>query len=346
MGKLTGSKVWRVHGEVSPGSSIRAWSYSRAGPAGEVMQVERMAAPVPAAGEVLVELKVSAVNPTDIKRRTTGRELDRFEHIIPNNDGAGIIVAVGEGVSAGRLGEQVWLFGAQAGRPHGTASSMLAITSHLAIKLPNSASFTDGAGLGVPAVTAWHGVLGDGPVAGKTVLVTGASGRVGRYAVQIAHHGGAQVIALARTAKQEELEGLGADAVVDYAGPDLNDRLSAAVPGGIDRVCDATLAITLEHALPALNPRAVIAAYASDMNPTPCLPFGKLLYANIALTPYSIFALSDAQRDAALAGVSELLGSGKLRHHVGARFEFDQMIEAHEAVELGHVDGACLVSVK
>ncbi|MEO1160399.1 MAG: alcohol dehydrogenase catalytic domain-containing protein, partial [Pseudomonadota bacterium] len=160
---------------MSAGSSIRAWSYAEAGSARDVMELGRMAAPEPAAGEVLVDTKVSAVNPTDIKRRTAGRELGRFERIIPNNDGAGIIVAVGEGVPAGRIGEHVWLFGAQAGRPHGTASSMLTIPSLLAIELPKSASFADGACIGVPAVTAWHGVLGDGPVKDKAVLVTGAS---------------------------------------------------------------------------------------------------------------------------------------------------------------------------
>ena len=346
MGQFTGSEVWRVHGKVSAGSSIRAWSYAKAGSARDVMQLERMAAPEPAAGDVLVETKVSTVNPTDIKRRTTGRELDRFERIIPNNDGAGIIVAVGQGVPAGRVGEPVWLFGAQAGRPHGTASSMLAIPSPLAIKLPKSASFADGACIGVPAVTAWHGVLGDGPVTGKTVLVTGAGGRVGRYGVQIAKAAGAKVIALSRAAKSDELEKLGASKVVDYTAPDLDSRLQAAAPDGIDRVCDATLALTLQYGLPALNPRAVIAAYASDLNPAPALPFAQMLYANIALTPFSIFALSDRQRDAALTGVSELLSTGKLRHHVGARFEFDQMIEAHEAIEAGQVDGACLVVVR
>ena len=310
------------------------------------MQLARMTAPEPAPGEVLVETKVSAVNPTDIKRRTTGRELGRFERIIPNNDGAGIIVAVGEGVPAERIGEHVWLFAAQAGRPHGTASHMLAIPSPLAIELPKSASFADGACIGVPAVTAWHGVLGDGPVTGKTVLVTGAGGRVGRYGVQIAKAAGAKVIALSRAAKSDELERLGASTVVDYTAPGLTDRLEAAAPDGIDRVCDATLALTLQHCLPALNPRAVIAAYASDLNPAPALPFGQMLYANIALTPFSIFALSDSQRCAALTGVSELLGTGRLRHHVGARFEFDQMLEAHEAIEAGKVDGACLVAVR
>jgi NADPH:quinone reductase-like Zn-dependent oxidoreductase len=134
--------------------------------------------------------------------------------------------------------------------------------------------------------------------------------------------------------------------VLDYTDPDLTGRLRAAAPDGIDRVCDATLAVTLEHALPALKPRAVIAAYASDMNPAPALPFGQMLYANIVLKPFSIFALADDQREAALAGVSELLGAGKLRHHIGARFEFDQMIEAHGAIESGQVSGACLVAVK
>jgi len=346
MGQFPGSEVWRVHGKVSAGSSIRVWSYAKAGAARDVMQLERMPAPEPAVGEVLVDTKVSAVNPTDVKRRTTGRELGRFERIIPNNDGAGIIVAVGEGVSGERIGDHVWLFAAQAGRPHGTASSMLAISSPLAIELPKSASFADGACIGVPAVTAWHGVLGDGPVTGKTVLVTGAGGRVGRYGVQIAKAAGAKVIALSRPAKSEELARLGASTTVDYTAPGLADRLQAAAPDGIDRVCDAALALTLEHGLPALNPRSVIAAYASDLNPAPALPFGQLLYANIALKPFSIFALSDDQRAAALAGVSELLSAGKLRHHVGARFEFDQMVEAHEAVETGQVDGACLVGVR
>ena len=346
MGQFAGSEVWRVYGKVISASSIRAWSYAKAGAARDVMQLQRLPAPEPAQGEVLVETKVSAVNPTDIKRRTTGRELGRFERIIPNNDGAGIIVAVGEAVPAERIGDHVWLFAAQAGRPHGTASSMLAIPSPLAIKLPKSASFADGACIGVPAVTAWHGVLGDGAVAGKTVLVTGAGGRVGRYGVQIAKAAGAKVIALSRPAKSDELKKLGASIVIDYTAPDLGARLQAAAGDGIDRVCDATLALTLEHGLPVLNPRAVIAAYASDMNPAPALPFGQMLYANIALTPFSIFALSDSQRDAALAGVSELLSAGKLRHHVGARFEFEQMVEAHEAVEAGQVDGACLVAVR
>jgi NADPH2:quinone reductase len=196
--------------------TMRAWTYDSAGSARDVMRNVTLDMPAPGPGEVLVEVKISAVNPTDVKRRTTGRELDLFKPIIPNNDGTGVIAAVGEGVSASRIGERVWLFGAQAGRPNGTAATYTVIPSTQAIPLPDKASFTDGACVGVPAVTAWHAVLGGGPMTGKTVLVTGAGGRVGRYAVQIAAQSGATVIATTRAGKFDEVSRLGAHHVIDY----------------------------------------------------------------------------------------------------------------------------------
>lgn len=299
--------------------------------------------PSPGDGEVLVEVRVSAVNPTDAKRRTTGRELDRFKTIAPNNDGAGVIVAAGGGVSSARIGERVWLFGAQAGRAHGTAAQFVALPSSQAIALPDKASLTDGACVGVPAVTAWQAVMGGGPVEGKTVLVTGAGGRVGRYCVQVAALGGARVIAATRAEQFDEVRELGAHTLIDYTGEGFAESLKQAASGGIHRVADGALWLTLEHGLPALAQRAVIAAYASDQQPAPVLPFAKLLYANTSIETFSIFAMSQAQKQAAIAGVNTLLASGKLQHKVGARFTFAQMVEAHEAVEAGTVAGACLV---
>lgn len=325
---------------------MRAWTYDAAGPAREVMREQKLDRPRPGQGEVLVEVRVSAVNPTDVKRRSTGRELGLFSPIIPNNDGAGIIVDVGEDVPAARAGEPVWLFGAQAGRAHGTAAEFIALPSDQAITLPDKASFTDGACVGVPAVTAWHAVLGGGPVEGKTVLVTGAGGRVGRYAIQIAAHAGARVIAATRPDKFASVRALGANETIDYTGGDFADALRAAAPAGIDRVADGALWLTLEHALPALGPRAHIAAYASDQNANPSLPFAKLLYANTTIEAFSIFSLSKAQQKAAIDGVNGLLAEGKLDHKVGGRFSFSQMIEAHEVVEAGSIDGCCLVTIR
>ncbi len=327
-------------------ATSRAWQYETAGAARDVMREVRLETPLPGAGEILVEVKVSAVNPTDVKRRLTGRELDRFAAIIPNNDGAGVIVATGDGVPPARVGERVWLFGAQAGRPHGTAATHLCIDDGQAIALPDKASFTDGASVGVPAVTAWHGVFGSGPVEGQTILVTGAGGRVGRYAIQMAAQAGARVIAATRPEKFDALSRLGAHDALDYNDANFPDALRAAAPSGIDRVVDGALWLTLEHALPVLNRRAHIAAYASDQQPSPVLPFARLLYANITLETFSIFGLSQSQQRAAIDGVSGLLAEGKLSHKVGARYTFAQMIEAHEAVEAGTVDGTCLVVMR
>ena len=327
-------------------ATMRAWAYDQAGPARDVMRLEKLDLPEPASGEVLVEVRVSAINPTDVKRRTTGRELNLFKSITPNNDGTGVIAAVGEGVSASRIGERVWLFGAQAGRPTGTAANYTVIPAAQAITLPDKASFTDGACVGVPAVTAWHAVLGGGPVGGTTVLVTGAGGRVGRYAVQIAARSGATVIATTRADKFDEIRRLGAHHVIDYTTDGLDKALSTAAPDGISRVADGALWLTLDAALPALKARAHIASYASDQNATPALPFAKLLYANTTIETFSIFGMSPAQKQAAIDGVNVLLAQGALEHKIGARFGFDDMIDAHEAMETTGVDGACIVSMR
>jgi NADPH2:quinone reductase len=249
---------------------MRAWTYDSAGSARDVMRNVTLDMPAPGPGEVLVEVKISAVNPTDVKRRTTGRELDLFKPIIPNNDGTGVIAAVGEGVSASRIGERVWLFGAQAGRPNGTAATYTVIPSTQAIPLPDKASFTDGACVGVPAVTAWHAVLGGGPMTGKTVLVTGAGGRVGRYAVQIAAQSGATVIATTRAGKFDEVSRLGAHHVIDYTANGIGEALATAAPDGIDRVADGALWLTLDVALPALKARAHSCSLCERPERHPC----------------------------------------------------------------------------
>lgn len=87
-------------------------SFSEAGSALDVLKFGELTSPSPAPGEVLVQVSVSAVNPTDVKRRADGRELGRLNKITPNNDGSGTIVAVGDDVASNRIGERVWLFSA------------------------------------------------------------------------------------------------------------------------------------------------------------------------------------------------------------------------------------------
>ena len=161
----------------------------------------RSPTPVAGPGEVLVRLRTSGVNPSDVKKRAGSfPNLLDDGYVIPNSDGAGVIEAVGEGVDARRVGEKVWVYQAQFGRRFGTAAQYVALDSSRAVTLPIEAGFDVGACAGIPIMTAHRCVHADGAIAGQTVLVTGGAGRVGYYAIQWARMAGAKVIASASNA--------------------------------------------------------------------------------------------------------------------------------------------------
>ncbi|MFP5407376.1 MAG: NADPH:quinone reductase, partial [Gammaproteobacteria bacterium] len=204
-----------------------AW-YESKGPAREVLRVGERPDPEPGRGEVRVRIRVSAVNPSDTKSRGGLRIKDMpFPVVIPHQDGAGEIDAVGEGVDPVRIGERVWVYEANLGRPFGTAAQYTCVPSQQAVPLPEEVSFEIGACMGIPVMTAHRCVLADGPVAGRTVLVQGGAGAVGFYAVQVAKLGGAAKV-IATVSRQEQAERAreaGADAVVERRAESVVDRV-------------------------------------------------------------------------------------------------------------------------
>ena len=198
---------------------MKAVQFSKAGAAKDVLEMVDMEPIAPEPGEVRVKMAYAAVNPTDVKRRASGRELPNFSPIVSGNDGSGVIEAVGTNVDPGLVGKNAWIFGAQAYRPMGTAAEFCTLPAWMAPVLPDEASLEDGACLGVPAVTAYHSIFSDGPVEGQTVLVSGGGGRVGAYAVQMAKLGGATVIAMVGKPENETyVKELGADVVLGFDG--------------------------------------------------------------------------------------------------------------------------------
>src|SRR5581483_3241352 len=195
---------------------MKAVWYERTGPAADVLTFGEMPTPVAGPGEVRVRLEASGVNPSDAARRSgTYRSLE-YPRVITNSDGAGIVDQVGAGVTRLKAGQRVWLFNGQRnGRAFGTAAEYIALAEQLVTPLPDQLSFAQGATLGIPAMTAWCSLFADGPLTGKTVLVTGGAGAVGHYAVQLAKWGGARVIATVSSAmKGEQARRAGADLVV------------------------------------------------------------------------------------------------------------------------------------
>ena len=153
--------------------------YESTGAARDVLQVGEMDKPEPGPGEVSVRVVFSGVNPTDIKRRSGARGVLPFPRMTPGYDAAGTIDAVGEGVDQARIGQRVWVWEAAHQRSGGSAAEFLVVPQSRAMPLPEKISFEGGASIGVPAITACHGLLLGGDLAGRVVIVTGGAGAVG-----------------------------------------------------------------------------------------------------------------------------------------------------------------------
>ncbi len=235
-----------------------AW-YERNGPARDVLVVDETDLPEPAAGEVRVRLATSGVNPSDVKSRR-GRPL-AWPRIIPHSDGAGTIDAVGEGVAPARKGERVWIWNGQWKRSDGTAAEHICVPERQAVRLPVNVDFATGACLGIPALTAIHGVNLFGNIAGKTLLVTGAGSAVGFYITQIAKIRGARVIATASEKRTDHARAAGADFVIDYKSKDVAEVVKHMTRNeGVDGIIDMDLSSTAQLIADAIvKPHGMIA---------------------------------------------------------------------------------------
>ena len=250
---------------------MKAVVYERPGAAEDVLKVVDLPRPEPGPGEVRVRVSLSGVNPTDWKSRsgTTPRPVDRLQ--VPHHDGSGVIDAVGPGVDENRVGQRVWVWMAAAGSPWGTAAEWTVVSSAQAVTLPESASLELGASLGVPALTAHRCLFADGSLAGRTVLVAGGAGAVGHFAIELARHQGARVVAtVSSPAKAELARAAGADLVVNYREPDTLERIRAFTDR-VDRVVEVNLAANFALDLGLSGTGTVVAVYAAD-TPDPELP--------------------------------------------------------------------------
>ena len=320
---------------------MRAAVYRGTGAARDVLRVEEVARPEPGPGEVLVRVRASGVNPTDVKSRSgaTARPVDEFQ--IPHHDGAGVIEAVGPGVDPARTGERVWVWLAAFGRRWGTAAEWTVVPARQAVPLPDGVSFELGASLGVPAVTADRCLFADGPVAGKAVLVAGGAGAVGHFAIELARHAGARVVTTVSGPEKAELAAkAGADLVVNYRDADAVEQLTAFAPV-MDRIVEVALGANLALDLALSGPPTVVVSYAAD-GPDPVLPVRACMTANVTLRFVLLYGMTAGALDAAVASVSAALVAGALTELPAHRFPLSETAAAHEAVERG-VTGKVLV---
>lgn len=323
--------------------------YERTGPAAEVLELGEIGPSPPGVGEVQVRVHASGVNPSDTKRRAGWIGLAmQHPRVIPHSDGGGVIEAVGEGVSAARVGERVWLWNAQgADRAFGTAAEYVSLPSELAVPLPEAVDFATAAGLGVPGCTAHYAVFGDGPIGGQVVLVQGGAGSVGQLAVQLATLGGARVLAtVSSAAKGETAAAGGADAVIDYRSEDVVERVRQLTDGeGVDRIVEVDLAANLEIDVAVLRPNGRIASFSSTSDPEPRVAYYPLAFKDIRIHFLQGYLLPPPARRAAIRDLNLWLSAGQLEVRIGARYPLTETAAAHEALESGEVTGKIVVEI-
>jgi NADPH2:quinone reductase len=326
---------------------MRAAVYSENGAAREVLRVVDLPTPEPNRGEVRVRLVCSGVNPSDVKTRLGLRAPMAHPLIIPHSDGAGVIDAVGDGVSRSRIGQRVWTWNGQWGRAFGTAAEYVILPENQAVPLPEVIDFAAGACLGIPALTAYHAVTMAGGVEGKTVLIAGGAGSVGHYAVQFARLKGAtQVIASVSGAEKAALSrAAGADEVVNYKQEDLVARIGALTGGrGVDRVVEVDLAANLTADLALIAADGDIVPYGSGAAQIP-IPFFPAIVKNVSFRFFIVYNLAPPDRIRAIEDLTSLMEQGRLSHNIASRFPLASIAQAHEAVEQGTAIGNVIVEL-
>ena len=324
---------------------MRAIWYDRTGPAREVLQLGDRPTPEPGQGQALIRVRASGVNPSDAGMRA-GPAPMAYPRITPNSDGAGVVEAVGPGVSPAWVGKRVWFYNGQRnGRAFGSAAEYIELDVDLLSVLPDAVSFAEGATLGIPCMTAHRSLFLAGPVQGRTVLVTGGAGAVGHYAVQLAAWAGASVIAtVSSEEKAERARAGGAHHVIDYRREDVAARVRELTDGeGVHHVVDVDFGGNLAATLACVRLNGSIAYYATKGAREPVVPAGAIMGLNLQVSGVYLPVSPHETRRRAQADITRWIGTGERMLSVAGRFPLEDCAGAHELVESGGKVGTVVV---
>ena len=327
---------------------MKAAFYVTQGSAHDVLKIGEVSKPRPGPNEVLVRIHVSGINPSDIKARTGFSANMSYARIIPHQDGAGVIEAVGENVSSERLGERVWLYEAQYGRASGTAAEFVVVPASQAVRLPDNVSFETGASLGIPALTAHRCLFSDGDLKDRRVLIHGGAGVVGTAAILLAKWAGAWVVTTVRNAQQAEIAKTnGADLVLNHTSEDVANIIMATTGNqGVDHIVDVALKENFDMNLACLSQGGVISSYAtSSATETLSVPLLKAMMHGCVLRFVYIYNVPMEIKKASTSDINSCLEAGTYAPLIGLNLPLEQIADAHYALEYSKVIGKVLIHI-
>ena len=304
---------------------------------GGPMALMNLPTPEIGAGEVLIRVRAAGVNPFDWKV-ADGELKDALEHRFPlilGFDAAGVVERVGADVTELVEGDEVYgyLFKPVVGG--GAYAEYVRAPAAIVARKPESVRFTEAAALPVPGLTAMDLVDTVGPGEGETVLIAGATGGVGSYAVQLAARRGARVIATARQANEAFARELGASETVDHTRRDLLNAVRMTHPGGIEAIIDVVSERDVLSRLAGLvkeGGRIASSVYAADVE---SLAQRGIKATNVGVHP-------DARR---LEELSRMVDAGELAVRLERTFPLERAPEALDESRTGHVRGKIVLLV-
>lgn len=318
--------------------------YTRYGSA-DVLQLKETAKPVPKDHEILVRVKATTVTAADIRARsftvprvfwlpariTLGLRQPKKE--VLGAELAGEIVSVGKDVKRFKKGDQVFAasledFGAYA------EYKCLSETGPVSLK-PSNISYEEAAAIPIGARTALYFLRKATIQSGQKILVYGASGSVGSYAVQIAKYFGANVTGVCSTSNVEWVKSLGADKVIDYTSEDFskNEEL-------YDVIFEAVNKSSFTDCMKVLKKDG---AYINITEP---LPSVRMLWTKLTTGKKMILSRNAPETPEALNFLGELVQIGELKVVIDRSYEFEEIVEAHRYVEKGHKKGNVIINVE
>ena len=286
---------------------------------GSPLELADVARPEPAAGEVRIAVRATSVNPVDMHTgRNAGYEPSMRLPCIPGWDVAGVVDAVGYGVTRYGVGDRLYGL-AWFPHPAGTYAEYMTVPAYQLVPMPRSVSFAEAASLPMAALTAWQMLDAVGARAGRHILVGGASGGVGHVAVQLAVARGVTVTALARADHQATLHELGAHTCVDYTDPDAVTAI-----GKVDAALDLVGFDFGASLFDRVTPGGTIALATAWS-----IKGYRVLAGERGIRAVSCLVEPDP---VALGAIAELVDSGAVRVVVGAEFDLSHAADAQRWV--------------
>ena len=299
----------------------------------DVLTLEDVPDPAAGRGQVRVRIHAVGVNPYDTYMRAGGYAIKPDLPYTPGADAAGVIDQVGEGVSPWKAGDRVYVSGTAAGKAHGAYAEYAVCAPEQVHRLPDRISFTQGAGLFVPYVTAWRALFGRASTrAGDVVLIHGASGGVGVAATQLAVACGATVIGTAGTGEGlATVRAQGAQHAVNHRTAGYLDEITKLAGGrGPDVILEMLANVNLDHDLTVIAPggRIVVIGNRGRVE----IDARKIMTKDVSVFGLALWGIPQDEVRRAHQAIIAGLESGALNPVVGTELPLKDAALAHTRV--------------